>query len=74
MALTQKQMILVYMKAHDGITQAEATRDIGCMRLGARISDLRTDGIKIRSDRETSLNRFGKKVSYVRYRLVQSSC
>ena len=38
---TQCSMVLDYMRQFGSITQLEAIRDIGCMRLASRISDLR---------------------------------
>ena len=39
------------------------------MRLASRVSDLKNLGYSIVSERETSKNRYGEKVSYCRYRL-----
>ena len=69
--VTQGQKILDYMKQFGSITPVEAFRDLGVMRLGARIYDLEQEGIRIAHERETSKNRLGEKVSYSRYRLEQ---
>ena len=69
--LNQKSMILQYMRENGGITQAEATRELGCYRLGARIWDLKHDGYEIlKVDRET-VNRFGRVSRFAEYRLIQ---
>ena len=47
---TQNDKILEYMKNHGSITALEAVRNFGCLRLAARISDLRKMGNVI--DRE----------------------
>ena len=67
--VTQGMKILKYMQDYGSITPVEPFRDLGVMRLGARIYDLEQEGIRIAHERETSTNRMGKKVSYSRYRL-----
>ena len=39
--VTQAERVFDYMVEFDGITQLEALRDLGVMRLASRISDLR---------------------------------
>lgn len=73
MTMTQNDMVLQYMKDNGSISPLEALAELGCMRLASRISDLRTKGIKIISDNETHINRYGKKVSYSRYRLAKEN-
>jgi len=41
------------------------------MRLGARIWDLRRDGVNISMEMEEGKNRFGKKTRYARYKLME---
>lgn len=65
--MTQKEMIVEYIKANGSITDKEAMDALGVMRLGSRIHDLRMDGVIIRSELETTKNRFGKKTTYCRY-------
>ena len=50
-----------------GAPWLDALREYGCMRLGARIYDLKRQGFAIRAGRETSRNRRGDKVTYARY-------
>ena len=68
--MKQTERILQYMRDFGSITQLEAIRDISCMRLGARIFDLKRDGYEIKKEMETSKNRYGEDTSYARYRLV----
>lgn len=69
--MTQREMILDYMKKNDGITPWEAMKEFGIMRLGARIWDLKNiDGISITKEMVTNKNRYGKRVAYARYKLV----
>ena len=70
--MTQTQMILEHLKQHGSITQKDAMDNYGIMRLGARIWDLKHDGYKIETERETSVNRYGEKTAYARYSLRRS--
>ena len=69
--MKQTDRILKYMRDFGSITQLEAMQDIGCMRLAARIADLKRDGHAIHREMETSKNRYGEETSYARYRLVE---
>nr|DAO83612.1 MAG TPA: helix-turn-helix domain protein [Caudoviricetes sp.] len=69
--MTQAERVLKYMRDFGSITQLEAIRDISCMRLGARIFDLKREGYEIKKEAETSKNRYGEDTSYARYRLVE---
>ena len=60
-------MILRHLRAFGSISPREALELYGCMRLGARIYDLKRQGFTIRAGRETSRNRRGDKVTYARY-------
>lgn len=54
---TQKELILRDLKAGEHITQLDALHKYGCMRLGARISDLKKDGEPVL----TKTKQIGKK-------------
>ena len=69
--MKQKDRILRHLEDQGSITQWEAIRDYGIMRLGARIWDLKHDGHNIVTERETSVNRYGERTAYARYRLVR---
>lgn len=64
---TQNDMILRHLRAFGSISPREALELYGCMRLGARIYDLKRQGFAIRAGRETARNRRGEKVTYARY-------
>ena len=69
--MTQNDMILDFLKTHsEGITPRDAQERFGCMRLSARISDLREMGYNITTESETRKNRFGHHTTYARYKLV----
>ena len=70
--LTQKKQILEHLKKHGSITPLEALDNYGCMRLGARIWDLRHDGHQIRMELTRAFNIDTLKTShYARYILVE---
>ena len=68
---TQNQRILDYIEEFGSITQLDALRDLGVMRLASRISDLKRLGYPIVRTNETVKNRFGEKVSIRRYSLAK---
>lgn len=66
---TQAQRVLDYMNEFGSITQFEAFRDLGVMRLASRISDLRKQGYPIQSDVVAVKNRFDENCYIKRYSL-----
>lgn len=69
---SQCDMILLYLKEHGSITALDAIREFGCMRLAARISDLRERGYDIETFDEYSNNRYGDKIRHSRYFLNET--
>lgn len=67
--MTQNEMILAYMREHGSITPKEALNHCGCMRLSARIHDLRAMGHDIRMELVSVPVRGGKKARVSKYRL-----
>jgi len=63
---TQETRILNYLRLGRGLTPLSALKQFGCLRLGARIYDLRLLGHDIR--REWFITPAGKRVAL--YRLV----
>lgn len=64
-----RERVLNYMLDYGGITSWEAIREFGITRLSAYIFNLRKRGYVIDNERITSVNRYGDKISYVRYNL-----
>jgi hypothetical protein len=64
---TQCERVVKYMKKHGSITQREADRKIGVMRLASRISELKKNGHKIVGVTVAFHNRWGEKGHYKRY-------
>ena len=65
--MTQQERVLKYLQDFGSITQLEALRDLGVMRLASRISDLRQAGYKIETETIHSENRYGKPTHYAKY-------
>lgn len=66
---TQNRRIIEYMTEEGGITQLEALRELGVMRLASRIADLKKQGYDIRSERQEVKNRYGESCFIKRYSL-----
>lgn len=64
---TQNQRIIDYINQFGSITQLEALRDLGVMRLASRISDLKKQGFAIESSKESVKNRFDETCYIKRY-------
>ena len=69
MTTSQNTRILRHLKTHTGITQIEALNRYGCMRLAARISELRDRGYKIVTVPKVVTNRYGEETTVAEYRL-----
>ena len=70
--LTQSMKVLKYMMDFGKITQLDAMKDLGVMRLAARIADLEDQGFEIIHERESGLNRYGEKTNFASYRLKKA--
>lgn len=68
--MTQNEMVLDYLRRHGSITPLEALEKLGCMRLGARIYDLRNMGHRIVSEPEPIIGIDGLRKRVARYRLT----
>lgn len=66
---THNELIIAYLTEFGTITQLEALRDLGCMRLASRISDLKRMGYNIQSDTVTVKNHYGDNCHIKQYRL-----
>lgn len=67
--MSQNGRIIDYLTRHGSITQLDAMRDLGIMRLGARVFDLKERGYNIQTVMVEDLNRFGELTRYARYYL-----
>lgn len=69
--LTQKEMILQYIRDFGSITPIDAFRDLGITKLATRVSEMKRDGIQFNTVTEKSKNRYGKTCWYARYTLCE---
>lgn len=67
--MTQHERVIEYIRNNGSITPIEATIDLGIIDLARTASAMRKNGIKIFGEWESSKNRYGDKVRYMRYSL-----
>lgn len=67
--MSQNGRIIDYLTRNGSITQLDAMKDLGIMRLGARVFDLKERGYNIQTVMVEDLNRFGEPTRYARYYL-----
>lgn len=67
MKVTQRQLIINYIKDFGSITPMEAVFDLGITKLATRISEMRADGMEFRIEMVNDKNRYGKPTRYARY-------
>lgn len=60
--ITQKTLIMEHLKRFGSIEPLTALREYGCYRLSARISELRKEGVNIRTE---YLERRGKITGFI---------
>lgn len=63
----QTERIREYIEEFGSINPLQALSDLGVMRLAARISDLREEGVPIEATLVTGKNRYGETVRYSEY-------
>ena len=69
--MTQEERILEYMQDKGGITQWDATNELGITRLAARISDIRRHGTQVYGQTICVKNRYGENTHVTRYSLEE---
>lgn len=68
---TQKELILDHLRNFGTLEPLEALREYGIYRLGARISELRSQGVQISKEMVASKSSItGKTVHFAKYRLT----
>ena len=70
---TQNERIIDYIEQFGSITQLEAMRDRGKMRLASRISDLKGPGYPIIAKSDKGKNRFCEDCRIMRYSFVEGA-
>lgn len=71
MKTTQTNAVLEHLKKGKEISQLEATKRYGALRLGAIIFNLRKEGYQISTRRVHAPNRYGNSSNYAVYKLIQ---
>lgn len=66
--MTQNDRIRMWLESGQPITPLQALERFGCMRLGARIHDLKKAGMKISRKLVTVTNRDGERCVVAQYR------
>lgn len=64
---TQCNRIDWYIRTYGSITQLEALRDLGVMRLASRISEMRKNGVAVKDRWKDVKNRFGENCQVKEY-------
>lgn len=64
---SQCDQVLEYIKSNGSITPLEAVRDLGILRLAARVSDLRDRGVRIEREMVSVVNRHGQPTLVASY-------
>ena len=67
MMATQKELIFNYLSEFGSITPMQAFTDLGITKLATRISEMKRDGLRLRTEAVRSKNRYGKDTMYARY-------
>lgn len=67
--MTQKEMILDYLRTHGSITTLECMKKLLILDLQSNIRYLRNEGYNITDEYITRRNIYGKKSSFKRYYL-----
>lgn len=65
--MTQCERVLKYIEETGSITQMDALREFGCMRLASRMSDIKKMGYPVKMEMEKAKNRYGEPIHYARY-------
>ena len=71
MRTNQRNLILEYIKKFGSITSWDAYADLGITQFATRVKELKEQGYKFYTTWESRKNRYGKKVDFKRYFLVE---
>jgi hypothetical protein len=71
--MSQYEIVLKHLKKGKEITQLEATKKYGILRLGAIIFNMRRDGHIITTRMERNPNRYGHVSNYAVYKLLKEN-
>ena len=71
--MNQRERIDDYIVVVGSITPMDAFSDLGITKLATRVSEMREEGVDIIGEWESTKNRYGKTVRYMRYRLGEQN-
>ena len=69
--ITQKELIIKYLKDFGTISSWEAYAELGITQLGARIFELKEKGYVFKKERIKRLNRYGREIAFDKYSLAE---
>ena len=69
--MSQRKVVLKHLQSGKELSQLEATRKYGILRLGAIIFNLRKEGYNISTKIKHDPNRYGNTSNYGVYKLIQ---
>ena len=67
--MNQRELVVDYINNFGSITSYEAYIDLGITQLATRIKELKEQGYTFKTEWETRKNRYGKNVSFKKYKL-----
>lgn len=71
--MNQHEQIYDYIEKNGSISPMDAFTDLGITKLASRVSEMRDAGTDIIGEWESTKNRYGKTVRYMRYRLGEQN-
>ena len=70
--MTQHEQIIDYIRSFGSISPMEAFMDLGITKLATRVSEMIRNGVAFIKEPVVSKNRYGRPVTFMRYRLDES--
>ena len=71
--MNQRNRIIRYLKDFGSITAYEAVSELGILQLSSRLGELEKMGYSFERERLTRKNRYGEKVTFMRYSFPKNS-
>ena len=71
--MSQYEVVLKHLKEGKELSQLEATKKYGILRLGAIIFNMRRDGYNILTRMESKPNRYGHTSNYAVYKMIKEN-
>lgn len=68
--MTQKELVIQYIKDFGSITPMQAFSDLGITKLATRISEMKKEGMQFQTETVKTKNRYGKTVRFAKYSFI----